>query len=171
MLGQRVGRPVGIEAAGAGAHHNARAEGRETPQAVNHARPSEVEQAAAEEQIVFLDEGGGPAAGPGPVHDDRVDERGERDGVNDVGVEVDALGHGPGDHGGRGGREGPLEHPYGVLVAVGEGGVAVGIDDFEGGALEGEICLGADEASCRGGVEKAGRPYCSWEKVLSRVRV
>mmetsp|Transcript_75966 Transcript_75966/g.216769 ORF Transcript_75966/g.216769 Transcript_75966/m.216769 type:complete len:403 (+) Transcript_75966:174-1382(+) len=90
---------------------------------VHDARASEVDDAAAEEErvrvVVDALPGRGPALGvPAPAHDDRVDEAGEADRVGDVGGEGAPLGDGSRHDGGGGGREGPLEEPHAVHVAL-----------------------------------------------------
>ncbi len=145
LLGEGVGATIFVEAADAGPDDLRGTERGDAAGHVHDARPGEVDHTAVEQEVRHRGEGGGPSpSGPAPVHDDGVDEGGQDDRVDDVGVEGHALGDGSGHDGGGGGGERPLEQPERVGVAVGEGPSLLVLEE---GALEGEGGR-SDKASC-----------------------
>mmetsp|Transcript_23417 Transcript_23417/g.70173 ORF Transcript_23417/g.70173 Transcript_23417/m.70173 type:complete len:401 (+) Transcript_23417:146-1348(+) len=112
--GLALGEVVGE--ARARAHEEAGAEGRDAARHVHRARAGEVDDAAVAEEARRRAPGRELAGGPHHVHDGRVDEAREHDGVDAVGEERGALGDGAGDDGAARRREGPAEEPAGLGV-------------------------------------------------------
>eukprot|EP00968_Pinguiococcus_pyrenoidosus_P028932 scaffold8200_cov277-Pinguiococcus_pyrenoidosus.AAC.3 len=96
-----------------GAHEARQAAGH-----VHHAGAGEVDEAAVQEQVVGVPEGGELAVTPAHAHHHGVHEAREQHGVDHVRAELDTLGDGAGHDGGGGAGEGELEEPVGVRGAV-----------------------------------------------------
>lgn len=122
LLWKCVGCAVFIEAANAGAHHDHGAKGSDTAGHVHDAGSGEVNSPAREQTAAGVCRPGrSPSVfGPGPVRDDRVNDRREKNRVDHVRTKRGAFSHCSRHDGGGGGGERPLEEPVSVSVTVEE---------------------------------------------------